>query len=140
LYITGRKKDLIVVDGHNHYPTDIEASAMRGHIAVRPDRCVAFQTLDTGKPRLVMVAELDRGRLAGVPDATIVPHGDQKSPTPNLDQVVRAVRGRVGEDHGLRLDDVVLVTAGSVPLTSSGKIRRKAVREQYRDGSLSRLR
>ncbi|WP_107656943.1 fatty acyl-AMP ligase [Nocardia suismassiliense] len=124
LYVTGRSKDLIIVDGYNHYPSDIEASAMYSHPALRPDRCVAFQVLDSDEPALVVVAEVNRGEN---PDATAKA------------EIVTAVRRAVGEHHGLRLNDVVLVTTGSVPLTSSGKIRRYAVREQYRDGALTVL-
>jgi len=138
LYIVGRKKDLIVVDGYNHYPTDLEASAMRSHAAIRPDRCVAFQTMDTGKPQLIIVAELDRDWLSGFAEDTEGPV-DKKSPPPHLDQVARAIRGRIGRDHGLRLDDIVLVAAGSVLLTSSGKVRRKAMQQRYREDSLDRI-
>lgn len=124
LYVTGRRKDLIIVDGYNHYPSDIEASAMDSHPALRPDRCAAFQVLDGDQPTLVLVAELNRDRAAEAADRT---------------EIVTAVRRAVGEHNGLRLDDVVLVTAGSVPLTSSGKVRRYIVREQYRDGALTPL-
>ncbi|RDI60310.1 fatty acyl-AMP ligase [Nocardia pseudobrasiliensis] len=124
LYITGRRKDLIIVDGYNHYPTDLEATAVRSHRAIRPDRCAAFQLDGEDRPRLALVAELDR----------------EWTPTAGLDEVATTVRRAVGEQHGLRLDDVVLVAAGSVPLTSSGKVRRFAVRDQYRDGALTALR
>ncbi|WP_433654421.1 fatty acyl-AMP ligase [Nocardia sp. CA-128927] len=124
LYVTGRRKDLIIVDGYNHYPSDIEAAAMDSHPALRPDRCAAFQVLDGDEPALILVAELNRGRRAEDIDKT---------------EIVTAVRRAVGEHNGLRLDDVVLVTAGSVPLTSSGKVRRYVVREQYRDGALTVL-
>ncbi|PXX71229.1 acyl-CoA synthetase (AMP-forming)/AMP-acid ligase II [Nocardia tenerifensis] len=124
LYVTGRRKDLIIVDGYNHYPSDLEASAMAAHPALRPDRCVAFQVLDGETPALVLVAELDRGQTPDDADKL---------------EIIAAVRRAVGEHNGLRLDDVVLVTAGSIPLTSSGKVRRFIVRDQYRDGALTPL-
>ncbi|MFE9577521.1 fatty acyl-AMP ligase [Nocardia sp. NPDC006044] len=124
LYVTGRRKDLIIVDGYNHYPSDIEAAAMDSHPALRPDRCVAFQVLDQDEPALVLVAELTRDRDAEAVDKA---------------EIGAAVRRAVGEHNGLRLDDVVLVTSGSIPLTSSGKVRRYRVRELYRDGALTEL-
>ncbi|WP_067651179.1 fatty acyl-AMP ligase [Nocardia harenae] len=124
LYVTGRLKDLVIVDGANHYPSDIENTATAAHSALRADRCAAFQVLDDERPRLVVVAELNRDYAAD----TIDPAG-----------IVAAVRAAVGAGHGLRLDDVVLTSAGSIPVTSSGKVRRFAVRERYRDGAIPDL-
>jgi acyl-CoA synthetase (AMP-forming)/AMP-acid ligase II len=120
LYITGRLKDLIIVDGSNHYSTDIEHTVMTSHPAVRPDRCAAFQVIDDDVPRLVLVTEL-------------------ATHTADRDEVAAAARQAVGERHSLRLDDIVLVTTGSIPMTSSGKIRRYLLRKQYRDGTLAVL-
>ncbi|MFI9504578.1 fatty acyl-AMP ligase [Nocardia sp. NPDC052566] len=122
LYVTGRRKDLIIVDGYNHYPTDLEATAMDSHPAIRPDRCAVFQVLDERDPRLVLVGELERGLTPTQAD---------------VEAIATAIRRAVGEYHGLRLDDVVLVAAGSIPLTSSGKIRRFEVRDDYQAGTLT---
>lgn len=124
LYVTGRRKDLIIIDGYNHYPSDLEATAMDSHPALRPDRCAAFQVLDHDDPELVLVAELNR---------------DHPADAATRAEITTAVRTAIGEHHGLRLTDVVLITPGSIPLTSSGKVRRYAVRDRYRDNALSPL-
>ncbi|WP_230421475.1 AMP-binding protein [Actinomadura soli] len=67
LYVTGRIKDLIIVDGRNHYPPDIEVTAQEAHPAIRPDHVAAFALPGEETERLVVVAERNRrvplGRL-----------------------------------------------------------------------------
>lgn len=140
LYVTGRHKDLIIVDGANHYPTDIEATAMRSHPAVRENRCAAFQLDDHSTAKLVLVAELDRGWrvVESMPDHAEPLRENALTPIVLAD-VAHAVRTAIGESHGVRLHDVVLVKAGTIKLTSSGKIQRYAARESYLGNDLSRL-
>src|SRR5207248_385632 len=57
LIVTGRLKDLIVVDGRNHYPQDVEATAQDAHPAVRRDRLAAFGVPGGTGERVVIVAE-----------------------------------------------------------------------------------
>ncbi|MEU6139748.1 fatty acyl-AMP ligase [Streptomyces sp. NPDC047081] len=119
LIVTGRLKDLIVVDGRNHYPQDVEATAQEAHPAIRPDRLAAFGTPGGSGERVVVVAEHARGTsLADI----------------DVPALVRAVRAAVSARHGLRLADVVLVAPGSVPRTSSGKVSRAWTRERYLAG------
>ena len=121
LFITGRLKDLIVFAGQNHYPEDIEATVQRSHPAV--GRCAAF-AVDTGaRERLVVLGELGQ-RFLQSPDA------------PDLDAIARTVRQALAQRHGLRLEEWIVVQAGSLPVTTSGKIRRHACRELYLAGDL----
>ncbi|KFG05533.1 fatty acyl-AMP ligase [Streptomyces scabiei] len=120
LLVTGRLKDLIVVDGRNHYPQDVEATAQETHPAVRRDRLAAFGVPDGSGERVVVVAEHARG----------VPVADLDVPA-----LVRTVRAAVSARHGLRLADVVLVPPGTVPRTSSGKVSRTLTRERYLAGA-----
>ncbi|MFI1720807.1 fatty acyl-AMP ligase [Streptomyces sp. NPDC020489] len=119
LIVTGRLKDLVIVDGRNHYPQDIEATAQDAHPAVRPDRLAAFAVPGTPAERVVVVAEHVRGTTLADLDV------------PN---VVRAVRGAVSSRHGLRLHEVVVVAPGAVARTSSGKVSRALTRERYLQG------
>lgn len=64
LYVTGRIKDLIIVDGRNHYPQDIEVTAQEAHPAVRPDHVAAFALTGEETERLVVVAERNRRVLS----------------------------------------------------------------------------
>ncbi|WP_129840830.1 non-ribosomal peptide synthetase [Streptomyces sp. RFCAC02] len=113
LHIAGRAKDVVVVRGRNHFPQDIEATVERACPAVRKGCVAAFAVGE----RLVVVAET-RGDAG--PDAR------------------SAVHAEVARRHGLRLDDLVLIRRGTIPKTSSGKIRRRACRDAYRSGTLRR--
>ncbi|MBB3073800.1 fatty acyl-AMP ligase [Streptomyces violarus] len=120
LVVTGRLKDLIIVDGRNHYPQDVEATAQDADPVVRRDRLAAFAVPGGAGEGVVVVAEHARtARLAEL----------------DVPAVVRAVRGAVSARHGLRLADVVLVPPGTVPRTSSGKVSRALTRARYLEGA-----
>ncbi|MEU0948029.1 fatty acyl-AMP ligase [Streptomyces canus] len=120
LIVTGRLKDLIVVDGRNHYPQDLEATVQDAHPAVRRDRLAAFGVAGTSGERVVVVAEHARTTSLAEID---------------VPALVRAVRAAVSGRHGLRLADVLLVPPGTVPRTSSGKVSRALTRERYLAGA-----
>ncbi|MFD0019957.1 fatty acyl-AMP ligase [Streptomyces sp. NPDC058382] len=121
LLVTGRLKDLIVVDGRNHYPQDIEESVQRAVDVVRRDRLAAFGVprADGGGEELVVVAEYRRG---GEPS------------TSTVGEAVRSARAAVSARHGLRLERLLLVEPGAVPRTTSGKVARAATRARLLDG------
>ncbi|MFF7280731.1 AMP-binding protein [Streptomyces griseorubiginosus] len=120
LLVTGRLKDLIVVDGRNHYPQDVEATVQDTHPALRRDRLAAFGVAGGSGERVVVVAEHTRTTSLAELD---------------VPALVRAVRAAVSARHGLRLADVVLVAPGTVPRTSSGKVSRALTRERYLAGA-----
>ncbi|MDX3452771.1 fatty acyl-AMP ligase [Streptomyces sp. ME02-8801-2C] len=120
LIVTGRLKDLIVVDGRNHYPQDVEASVQDADPAVRRDRLAAFGVPGDAGERVVVVAE--HARSISLAEIDVVGLG-------------HAVRAAVSARHGLRLADVVLVPPGTVPRTSSGKVARALTRRRYLEGA-----
>jgi long chain fatty acid CoA FadD26 len=120
LVVTGRLKDLIIVDGRNHYPQDVEGTVQDAHPAVRRDRLAAFAVPGTSGERVVVVAEHARTTTLGEIDVPVL---------------VRTARAAVSARHGLRLADVVLVPPGTVPRTSSGKVSRALTRERYLEGA-----
>ena len=121
LFVTGRLKDLIILGGVNYHPHEIEASVAGCHPALRAGSAAAFGTEVQGSERLVLLHELEP--RAGSDPAV----------------VVSAVRRALSERCGLEAGAVVLLKAGSIPLTSSGKIRRGACREAYLRGELEVL-
>jgi fatty acid CoA ligase FadD32 len=121
LYVTGRIKDLIIVDGRNHYPQDVELTAQEAHQAVRPDYVAAFAVPGEGTERLVVVAERNRR----VPLARLDP-----------EEVESAVRAAITVEHEMSVQEFVLVEPGAIARTSSGKIARAATRTRYLDGAL----
>ncbi|MFI5685541.1 fatty acyl-AMP ligase [Streptomyces sp. NPDC051636] len=130
LFVTCRVADLIVVDGMQHYPYDIEATAAASHAAVREGCCCAFTVEDGGRTRLVVLAEINsRYRVVAGP-ATDSPSGSRV--TVGANEVEEAVRESVVAGHGVRPDDILLVKAGSLPFTTSGKLQRAQCRSKYR--------
>ncbi|MFI6335641.1 fatty acyl-AMP ligase [Streptomyces sp. NPDC050535] len=121
LLVTGRLKDVIIVDGRNHYPQDIEETVQSAVALVRRDRLAAF-----GVPRpdgtgeeLVVIAEHRR---------------DAEPTADEAHDADRTARAAVSARHGLRLGTLRLVPPGSVPRTSSGKVARAASRARHLDG------
>jgi acyl-CoA synthetase (AMP-forming)/AMP-acid ligase II len=122
LYVTGRIKDLVIVDGTNHYPQDIEQTVENAHPAIRRHRTAAFAVSDDGGERLVIVAEHAR---------------DLTEPSAVLDEVTRAIRAAVADVHAISVHDFVLARPDAVPHTTSGKVARGACRAQYLEGTWS---
>jgi long chain fatty acid CoA FadD26 len=119
IYIAGRIKDLLIVDGRNHYPQDVEATAASADRDLRPGSVAAFAVEGTDTEAAVIVAEHRRH--------TELTTADERA-------LAASIRRLVSDAHGLSLRDVVLVPAGLVPRTSSGKIARAACRGHYLAG------
>ncbi|HEY3871111.1 MAG TPA: amino acid adenylation domain-containing protein [Actinocrinis sp.] len=122
LFIAGRIKDLIVLRGRNHHPQDIEQTAGAAHPLLQPSRAAVFALDDGTAERVILVHEVRRDFTA-----------DQGT------AVTAAVRRAVATDHGLHLDEVVLVRLGAIPRTSSGKIRRAECRQRWLSGVISAI-
>jgi acyl-CoA synthetase (AMP-forming)/AMP-acid ligase II len=122
LFITGRQKDLILVRGANHYPEDIEATVGLSHPTLRPHGGAVFGLDDAGDVRLVVAHEVVRGQ--------------ERS---DLSEVVAAVRRAVAQEHGLQVQVVLLLRAGVLPRTSSGKLQRQACAASYKARTLHAL-
>lgn len=123
LFIIGRIKDLLIVDGRNHYPDDIEVTIS----AITGGRVAAVSIDDEASEKLVVVAEIKA--LGGSPEEAVEKIRDLK----------RRVAAAVRNTHGVRVADLVLVGQGSLPITTSGKVRRSSCAEQYRLGQFSRV-
>jgi amino acid adenylation domain-containing protein len=119
LFIAGRMKDLIIIRGRNHYPQDIELAAEQSHPALRPGCGAAFAVEVAGAERLALVHEVVRGFRAA-----------------DSAGVIDAIRRAVAAQHELQVYAVVLIAAGSIPKTSSGKIQRYASRAAFLDDRL----
>ncbi|MEV5647855.1 long-chain-fatty-acid--AMP ligase FadD32 [Nocardia sp. NPDC052254] len=140
LFITGRVKDLVIVDGRNHYPQDLEFSAQEASNMLRPGFVAAFSVPANQLPAEVFTADSHAGLKYDADDASeqlvIVaergPGGHKADPRPIAD----AVRGALSQRHGVTVRDVLLVPAGSIPRTSSGKLARRACRTAYLEGTL----
>ncbi|MGW5386973.1 long-chain-fatty-acid--AMP ligase FadD32 [Nocardia sp. NPDC003963] len=140
LYITGRVKDLVIVDGRNHYPQDLEFSAQEASSALRPGFVAAFSVPANQLPSEVFAQGSHSGLKFDADDASeqlvIVaergPGAGKADPLPIAD----AVRASISQRHGVTVRDLLLVPAGSIPRTSSGKIARRACKVAYVEGTL----
>jgi len=139
LYITGRVKDLVIIDGRNHYPQDLEYSAQEATKALRTGFVAAFSVPANQLPDEVF--ENSHSGLKRDPDDTseqLVIVGERAPGTHKLDvaPIADDIRAAIAVRHGVTVRDVLLTPAGAIPRTSSGKIGRRACRAAYLDGSL----
>jgi acyl-CoA synthetase (AMP-forming)/AMP-acid ligase II len=138
LFVTGRLKDLIIIGGRNLYPNDIELTVEQSHAVVRPGCCVAFSVDVADEERLIIAAEVERRYRTADRYQQGAQAGSHLNGHPPLDAeaVSRAIRRAVAEEHDVRVHAVVLLRAGSIPKTPSGKVQRRVCEARFLDGSL----
>jgi 8-amino-7-oxononanoate synthase len=122
LFVTGRRKDVIILSGANHYPQDLEGATERAHPAVRPGAVAAVGVERDGREHLAVVAEVRDGVARG-----------------ELDAVALAIRGALLDTLGVSPDVLALIPAGAIHKTSSGKVQRHACRRALEERSLTAL-
>ena len=123
LFIIGRIKDLLIVNGRNHYPDDIELTIQE----ITKGRVAAIAVPDDQTEQLVAIVEVKE------------PQGSDSERLEEFRSIKRELSSVISQSHGLRVFDLVLVSPGSIPTTTSGKIRRSTCADRYRDGSFERL-
>jgi fatty-acyl-CoA synthase len=117
LFVSGRAKDVIIVNGRKHHPQDLEW-AVGDLPGVRRGRVAAFGIDEPGRPdRVVVVVE---------PSGTV-----------RADDLVAGIRRRIGDVFGLYVDEVAIVPSGTVGRTTSGKVQRSATKARYVQGDFS---
>ena len=142
LFVTGRLKDLIIIAGRNLYPHDIELTVEQSHPAIRSGGCAAFSVDVADDERLILAAEVERRHKAATrcleedEDARPHPKGRLRL---DLEAVGRAIRRAVAEVHDVRVYAVVLLRAGSLPKTPSGKLQRGACQVSFLNGTFDTL-
>ena len=117
LFIIGRLKDLLIVDGRNHYPDDIEATV----VEITGGRVAAVSVTDDTTEKLIVIAEV------------------KETDPDRLRTMKQHVTSAVSRDHGVRVADAMFVAPRSLPITTSGKVRRKSSLELYQSGRFRRL-
>ncbi len=113
LFVTGRLKDLIIVQGRNHYPHDIEATVEAVDPALKRDGGAAFSIEIDGAEQLVVVHEVLRPKKV------------------KLESLLDRVRAAVADAHGVLPYAIALVQTAGIPKTSSGKTQRRACRDLF---------
>lgn len=120
VFITGRLKDLIIVRGRNHYPQDLERTVEEAHHALRAGGGAAFSIDEDGEEHVVVLQEVLRNVRSF-----------------DCEEIAANIREAVAAQHELQVYEVVLIKAGSLPKTSSGKVQRRASRDAYLSGLLT---
>ncbi|GAA4236746.1 fatty acyl-AMP ligase [Actinomadura meridiana] len=126
LYVHGRIKDMIIVHGRNVYPQDIEQELRAQH----PELGKAGVVF--GGPGTVVGAEDEAS-------AVVVTHEVSKVPADRLPALAAEIRNTVGREFGISVTAVALLKPGAVLRTTSGKVRRSAMRDLFREGRLTAL-
>lgn len=119
LFITGRTKDLIIVNGANHYPQDIEATIEQQHNpSIR--RSVAFGNVKAnGSEGLCILCELQSAKSED-----------------ELVNTSKAIANAIYKSNSVIVSELAFIRKGSVPRTTSGKIQRRLAREQYEQSEI----
>lgn len=112
LFVTGRIKDLIIVNGANHYSHDIEHTVSTAHPLIRANQCACFAFDHNNNERLVIVCETNAQ--------------DIKNEGP---QIIDAIKHRVKIEHELPVFWIALINPKSLPKTTSGKLKRFETKE-----------
>ncbi|MHB8954404.1 MAG: AMP-binding protein [Pirellulaceae bacterium] len=119
LFVTGRRKELLIIRGRNLDPADLEFTAQSAHPALLTDSGAAFSCDVDGEERLVLINELDRAFR-----------------TADFAEIFRAVRRAIVEQHAVDPYALILIRPASLPRTTSGKIRRTLAAELYANKEL----
>jgi len=124
LFVAGRTKDLIVLNGRNYHPVDIEQICEAAVAGIRGDCGAAFavDADDGAGERLVVVYEIEPGTTPGQHPA-----------------IIDNIRRSVSRESSVAVHGVVLIKARTMPKTSSGKVQRWLCRRQYLSGELAEV-
>ncbi|WP_343716267.1 condensation domain-containing protein [Inquilinus sp.] len=120
LFITGRRKDVIIIRGQNRYPTDIEAVIEAGVPGIRNGRISAFPVDHDGRESIGVAVEISRST--------------QRKIAPEA--LVEAIERIVVETQQEPVALVALLEPGTLPRTTSGKLQRSACAERLASGEL----
>ncbi|MGR9051747.1 MAG: AMP-binding protein [Gammaproteobacteria bacterium] len=121
LFITGRLKDVVIVNGANHYPQDIELAVQSNHDALRLGYGAVFGIEQDGSEQIVVVQEVERTHLKKI---------DPR-------EVFESIRQTVAQEFQIQVAGIVLIKPMTLPLTTSGKVQRRETRARFYKRSLS---
>lgn len=122
LYITGRIKELIIINGKNHYPQDIEQTILKTNLYLVQDG-VAVTSFDDGmKEQVLAIVEINRN-----------------FPSDALEDLLMKIQKEVFKEHEISLYDTVIIQYGTLSKTTSGKIQRKENLNNYLNQTLTKL-
>ena len=149
LYITGRLKDLIIINGKNYYPQDIEETVAKSNPMIQPDSVAAFTIDGRATEELVIVAEVRdlekekikekgfiKSKLLSLKSRLFKQDNDNKIVT---EDILMSIQKRVFEEHNLVPHHKILIKHQTIPKTASNKIQRHACKKLFLENNLDVL-
>lgn len=115
LFVVGRLQNVLHIPGKLYYSQHIEQSARSSH----PSLCAKKNAAFLEKNQLVIIQEVNRHTTRG-----------------ECDEIINAIRQAILKEHFLELSAIVLIRQGSIPRTSSGKIKHYECHQRFLDGTL----
>ncbi|XLS29490.1 non-ribosomal peptide synthase/polyketide synthase [Flavobacteriaceae bacterium M23B6Z8] len=115
LYITGRLKEMFIINGANHYPQDIERTVQQADDSLQENACAVFSIEKDGNEEIVVAQEIKRTSLKEF----------------DVQQVAGNICKKVLEQHQLPVAAIMFLSPGRLLKTSSGKIKRVATKKAY---------
>jgi acyl-CoA synthetase (AMP-forming)/AMP-acid ligase II len=119
LYVTGRLKEVVILNGRNVYPQDVEHAVKALHPALAAGNGAAF-SVEAGREQLVLVQEVRGEQLDG----------------PRLRELAQEIQQLIGKEFHVPAGNVLLVRPGTVRRTTSGKVQRTLMRRQFLAGEV----
>lgn len=139
LFITGRLKDLVIVNGRNVYPQDVEEVIERAIDFIEPNMCAAFSVEVDGQERLAIVAEANRSLMRAAQQQARSGEARAASSDDVLARIEESARHAcllIGQQFDVSVSSLVFVKPGSFPRTTSGKVQRSRCKELALTGQL----
>ncbi len=118
LYISGRYKDIIFVNGKNYFANDLEVLACQ------------LEEFNFGKTVIGGITDSKTGKEKVLVFAAAIP--EAKAP-----EVLQLLRTLMRQELGIPVDELILIKSNEIPKTSSGKIQRYKVIQRYKQGDFT---
>ncbi len=136
LFVTGRLKDVIIINGRNHYPQDIERTVEDCNPFIRPSCVASFAIAVKGEDQLVVLAEVDRHYWDRQKNSTKSPEEIAAEKAEKEQRLIQTIRSAISKHHDLQTHSILILKSGAIPKTSSGKIQRHVCRDRFLSGTL----
>mgnify|MGYP001824105781 CR=1 FL=1 len=139
LFVTGRLKDIIIINGRNHYPQDIERTVEESSSYIRPNGVATFSVDIQEEERLVVLVEVNRRYWDSSKDRSHSNGYSAETKKANPQELIQSIRREINKNHDLQVYKILLLKPGSIPKTSSGKIQRHVCRANFLADTLNVL-